>query len=206
MYKRSKSIYYSLVFIIAFIALAIVVGNHPINNFDISISKFVQQFHHPKLDQVMVWISAFGNVSIAFVSMIITATLFFIFKYKREAILVIAISFTGLITFSLKRLFNRPRPTDEYVTIIESYKNNSFPSGHTLSYVVFFGFIIFLMRQLKNIPGYLRNTITCFACFMFIFGPISRIYLGAHWCTDILGGVLIGLVYLNVLIFYYKRT
>ena len=204
MLKSSKSIY-SIILFISFVFLAIFVGNHPINGFDISISRFVQQFRNSTLDQIMIGISAFGNVSIAFASMVITSALFFIFKYKREAIFVMAISFTGVITFSLKRLFSRPRPTDEYVTLIESYKNHSFPSGHTLSYVVFFGFIIFLMQQLKRIPTYLRNMITVFAYFMFIVGPISRIYLGAHWFTDIVGGLLIGLIYLLQLNHFYKK-
>ncbi|MNJ92861.1 undecaprenyl pyrophosphate phosphatase [compost metagenome] len=204
MLKSSKSIY-SIILFISFVFLAIFVGNHPINGFDISISRFVQQFRNSTLDQIMIGISAFGNVSIAFASIVITSALFFIFKYKREAIFVMAISFTGVITFSLKRLFNRPRPTDEYVTLIESYKNHSFPSGHTLSYVVFFGFIIFLMQQLKRIPSYLRNMITVFAYFMFIVGPISRIYLGAHWFTDIVGGLLIGLIYLLQLNHFYKK-
>lgn len=202
---KSQRLLYIVFLTIAFILLAIFVVNNPVNDFDLSISKFVQQFHNTTLDQIMVWISAFGNVSIAFASMIGTALLFIIFKYKREALFVMAISFTGLITFSLKRLFNRPRPTDEYVTIIESYKNNSFPSGHTLSYVVFFGFLIFLMQQLKHIPSYLRYIVTVFAYLMFVAGPLSRIYLGAHWFTDIVGGFLIGMIYLLVLNHYYKK-
>lgn len=202
---KSRHFLFTLLLILAFVLLAIFVGNNPINDFDISISHFVQQFHSPTLDKLMIWISAFGNVSIAFASMVITALLFFIFKYKREALFVMAISFTGLVTFSLKLLFSRPRPTAEHVTLIESYKNHSFPSGHTLSYVVFFGFIIFLMQQLKTIPQYLRIIISVFAYFMFIVGPISRIYLGAHWFTDIVGGLLIGLLYLQYLIFFYRH-
>jgi len=202
---KSSTFIYSIILFIAFVFLAIFVGHYPVNDFDIGISRFVQQFHHPILDKVMVWISAFGNISIAVASMIITTLIFLIFKYKREAVFVMAVSFTGLITFSLKLLFSRPRPTNEYVTIVESYKNHSFPSGHTLSYVVFFGFLILLMRQLKTIPNYLRNIIKLFACFMFIVGPLSRVYLGAHWFTDIVGGFLIGLIYLLQLNYFYKK-
>lgn len=202
---KSSTITYSVILFIAFVILAIFVGNNPVNDFDIGISRFVQQFHNPVLDKVMIWISAFGNISIAVASVVMTTLLFFIFKYKREALFVLATSLTGLITLSLKFLFSRPRPTNEYVTLIETYKNHSFPSGHTLSYVVFFGFIIFLMRQLKSIPSYLRNIISSFSYFMFIVGPISRIYLGAHWFTDIVGGLLIGLLYLQYLNFFYKK-
>lgn len=203
--NNSARLLYSILFIIGFALLAFFVGQYPINNFDLTISRWVQQFHQPVLDQVMIAISTFGNVVVAFCCMAVTAILFFIFKFKREAWFTIAISFTGLFTFVLKRLFNRPRPTDEYVTIIESYRNNSFPSGHTLSYVVFFGFMILLMRKLTTIPTYIRNSVSIFSYFMFIVGPLSRIYLGAHWFTDIVGGFLVGGLYLLHLNYYYKK-
>lgn len=203
---KSRSTIFAILLLLSFILLAIFVSNNPINEFDISISRFVQQFRNPALDQLMIWISAFGNVAVAFVAIVITSLLFYIFKYKREALFIIAISFTGLITLSLKFLFSRPRPTNQHVTLIESYQNHSFPSGHTLSYVVFFGFLIVLMQQLKSIPTYLRNIISLFAYFMFIVGPLSRIYLGAHWFTDIIGGLLIGLLYLIFLIYYYRKS
>lgn len=202
---KSSRLLFSLLLILCFVLLAIFVGKHPVNSFDIGISHFIQQFHSPVLDKIMIVVSVFGNVSVAFCCMAITSLLFFVFKFKREALFILAISFTGLITFSLKRLFSRPRPTDEHVTLIESYQNHSFPSGHTLSYIVFFGFIIFLMRHLKSIPQYLRTGISVFSYFMFIVGPISRVYLGAHWFTDILGGLLIGLLYLLHLNFYYIK-
>ncbi len=204
--NNSARLLYSILLIISFALLAFFVGQYPINNFDLSISKWVQQFHQPVLDQVMIFISAFGNLPVAFGCMAITAILFFVFKFKREAWFTIAISFTGLFTFVLKRLFNRPRPTSEYVTIVESYHNNSFPSGHTLSYVVFFGFMIILMHKLNNISSYIRNSLSLFSYFMIIAGPLSRIYLGAHWFTDIVGGFLVGGFYLLHLNYYYKKV
>jgi len=185
--------------------LAYLVLQHPINKIDTSVSQFVQQFRSPMLDQVMIVISAFGNLSIALASLIITAGILIANKLKREAVFVSCIVFTGIITFVLKRVFDRPRPTADLVTLIDRYQNNSFPSGHTLSYIVFFGFLIFLMKQLTSLPQYWRMGVTVLAYFMCVVGPISRIYLGAHWLTDIIGGLLIGLLYLQQLIWYYKR-
>ncbi|WP_113661146.1 phosphatase PAP2 family protein [Pedobacter nanyangensis] len=204
--NNSPRLFYSILLIISFAVLAFFVGQYPINGFDLAISTWIQQFHQPVLDQVMIIISAFGNVAIAFCCMAVTAMLFFVFKFRREAWFTIAISFTGLLTFILKRLFNRPRPSNEYVTIVESYHNHSFPSGHTLSYVVFFGFLILLMHRLTTIPGYLRTGISAFSYLMIVMGPLSRIYLGAHWFTDILGGFLIGGLYLLHLNYHYKKA
>lgn len=195
----------TIILSIAFIILAIFVAYNPINSIDLTISKFVQQFHGPQLDMLMVVISSFGEVPVALLSLVLTALVFFIFKYKREAIFILFITGTGLVTFILKRLFARPRPTDEQVTLIESYHNNSFPSGHTLSYIVFFGFLILLMHRLTKIPKYIRQTIMGISYFMFIVGPLSRIYLGAHWFTDVVAGFLIGMIYLQVLKHFYVK-
>ena len=196
----------SIWFLLAFILLSVFVRIYPINAFDIAISNFTQRFHTPVLDQAMIFISSFGNVIFAFSALIISALLFFIFNYKREASFMLSIMGTGIVTFVLKLVLGRPRPTADLVDLLETYQNNSFPSGHTLSYVVFFGFLILLMRRLPSIPAYVRNTITTISYFMFVFGPISRIYLGAHWATDILGGILVGILYLQLLRKYYDRV
>ena len=200
-----KHLLISSILLLLFSMLAYLVLQHPINKIDTSVSQFVQQFRSPMLDQVMIVISAFGNLSIALASLIITAGILIANKLKREAVFVSCIVFTGIITFVLKRVFDRPRPTADLVTLIDRYQNNSFPSGHTLSYIVFFGFLIFLMKQLTSLPQYWRMGVTMLAYFMCVVGPISRIYLGAHWLTDIIGGLLIGLLYLQQLIWYYKR-
>lgn len=205
MTPSNKRLLISSILVLLFAILAYFVTLHPVNKIDVSVSKFIQQFSTPALTKAMIVISAFGNLEIALASLIITACIFFVNKLKREAIFVSYITFTGIITFLLKRVFDRTRPTADFVTLIDRYQNNSFPSGHTLSYIVFFGFLIFLTRTLKSVPKYWRITIMSTAYFMCVFGPISRIYLGAHWLTDIIGGLLIGLLYLQQLIWYYKR-
>ncbi len=204
--SKSLLLKYSISLVIAFALLAAFVGNYPINTLDLSVSHHIQQIRNPWLDQLMSIVSKLGDVAFAFSFMLIAASLFFIFRYKREAAFVLAISGTGLITFILKRVFDRARPTEDHVTLLDIYHNNSFPSGHTLSYVVFFGFLIFLMQKIKSLPKYLSNGIKVFSYFMLIAGPLSRIYLGAHWFTDILGGIMIGLLYLQVLTYYYKMS
>ena len=143
--SKSLLLKYSISLVIAFALLAAFVGNYPINTLDLSVSHHIQQIRNPWLDQLMSIVSKLGDVAFAFSFMLIAASLFFIFRYKREAAFVLAISGTGLITFILKRVFDRARPTEDHVTLLDIYHNNSFPSGHTLSYVVFFGFLIFLI-------------------------------------------------------------
>jgi membrane-associated phospholipid phosphatase len=196
---------YAGMLLCSFSLLAFMVYRHPINDFDISISHYIQQYHNLTLDHIMLWVSIFGELPFSIISVLTIALVFYFFKYKREAWFVASVSLTGLLILLLKNLFNRPRPTTEFVRLVESYRFNSFPSGHTLSYVVFFGFIIFLMRELTSLPILWRKILSIISYILIMAIPISRIYLGAHWFTDILGGFLMGLLYLYVLCYCYKK-
>jgi undecaprenyl-diphosphatase len=110
-----------------------------------------------------------------------------------------------LVSSALKILINRPRPTEDVVRILEKAKRQSFPSGHVLFYVLFFGFLALLMYHLKNIPKYIRLIIGIIAVFLIFTVPLSRVYLGAHWFTDVLGGFLLGILSLLILSYLYLR-
>ncbi|RZL41132.1 MAG: phosphatase PAP2 family protein, partial [Pedobacter sp.] len=112
---------------------------------------------------------------------------------------------SGLIILAIKNLINRPRPTAFYVRLVEVNRFQSYPSGHVLSYVLFFGFLIFLMDRLPTIPKATRNVVTYLSAFLMIFIAPSRIYLGAHWFTDTLGGFLLGLICLFPLCYFYLK-
>jgi membrane-associated phospholipid phosphatase len=190
---------------IGFIILTVFISFFPTSVLDIKFSDEVQEHQNPMLDQFMKLISWFGNVPISLYMALITAFLFFIFKYRREALFVLLTLTSGIVSSGLKFLINRPRPTKSLVRIIEHAKQQSFPSGHTLFYVVFFGFLMLLMYLLKTIPVYIRLTVTIVCAGMIFFVPFSRIYLGAHWFTDVLGGFIMGLICLYLLSHLYLK-
>jgi len=72
-------------------------------------------------------------------------------------------------------------------------------------YVVFFGFLILLMVQLEHLSKALKYTVIIISLFFIFTIPFSRIYLGAHWFTDVLGGFLLGLLSLYLLSWLYLR-
>jgi membrane-associated phospholipid phosphatase len=71
--------------------------------------------------------------------------------------------------------------------------------------VVFFGFLLLLMYQLENIIKVIRYIVGVISIFFIFSIPFSRIYLGAHWFTDVLGGFLLGLLSLYLLSWLYLR-
>lgn len=191
--------------IIAFTTLSVFIAKHPILPFDISVSLLIQKYQASWLDKVMLAISFFGELPYSLLSVIIVAAIFYWKKFKLEAFFIASILFSGLIILGIKNIINRPRPTTFYVRLVEVNRFQSYPSGHVLSYVLFFGFLIILMNTMKGIPKSTRTFITCTSAFLVIMIAPSRIYLGAHWFTDTVGGLLLGLIYLFPLCYFYFK-
>jgi membrane-associated phospholipid phosphatase len=192
-----------LILLVGFICLSIFVTYHPIPVIDHKISLFIQKHHSDWLDQVMLWISFFGELPYSLLMVVIVAIIFSLYKYRRESYYISSILLSGLLILAVKNLVDRPRPTQFYVRLVEINRFQSFPSGHVLSYILFFGFMIVLMQTLKNIPRYTKNIVTVISVFYCVMIIFSRIYLGAHWFTDTLGGLILGLICLIVLCYFY---
>lgn len=203
--KRNTIIFILLLLIVAFSALSFFIAEHPILAFDIKTSLFIQQYHADWLDKVMLAISFFGELPYSLLSVVIVAAIFYWQKYKREGIFIATVLLSGLIILGIKNVINRPRPTAFYVRLVEVNRFQSYPSGHVLSYTLFFGFLIILMGSLKNIPKITRNIVTYLSAFLVITIAPSRIYLGAHWFTDTVGGFLLGLICLFPLCYFYFK-
>jgi undecaprenyl-diphosphatase len=188
-----------------FIVLTILVHLFPISAIDLKFSEEIQEHQNPFIDEVMYLISTPGYMPESAIMVGVTSLVFFLFKYKKAALFVLFTAISGLISTLVKALINRPRPAKNLVRIIHETTQQSFPSGHMLFYVVFFGFLILLMFQLENVPKVVRYLVGLISAFFIFTIPFSRIYLGAHWFTDVLGGFLLGLPCLYLLSWLYLR-
>jgi len=191
---------------LGFLVLTAFVFFFPSPLLDREFSAEVQEHQNPLLDALMKAISWFGYIPVAPVMVLSTALLFFIFKYKREALFLILTMISSLVSTVVKLLVDRPRPSDIYVRIIGKNLQASFPSGHVLFYVVFFGFLTLLMYRLKAIRKIIRILVSIVCLFLIFTIPVSRIYLGAHWFTDVLAGFLLGILCLAAIIFFYLKS
>lgn len=204
--SRKRRLFYVLAGItLGFLLLTFVVSFFPVSLLDREFSEEIQQYRNPMLDSVMKAISWPGTSPQSSIMVLSTSLIFLLFKRKRESLFILITLLSGVISRSLKILIDRPRPTDDLVRIIEISKYQSFPSGHVLLYVIFFGFLIILMKQLKYISRALRMTVIVISGFLIFTIPISRIYLGAHWFTDVLGSALLGIAGLFTLSYFYLK-
>ena len=112
-----------------------------------------------------------------------------------------------LLNQALKIIVRRPRPNINPLAVENSF---SFPSGHTMIMVVIGGILIYLLWQKRgdnakcNTKWIARNVIlTVIICLIAITVMFSRIYLGVHYFSDIVGGITSGLLFLFISYYYY---
>lgn len=105
---------------------------------------------------------------------------------------------------ALKLIIGRPRPEDGLVQVTEQASGLSFPSGHTMGTVVFCGIIVYLSFQLIR-HRQLRILVQVLAVAQMFAVGFSRVYTGAHWPSDVLGGFLWGAWFVLLLIVCYRR-
>ncbi len=117
-------------------------------------------------------------------------------RYFRELVIwVIGLVGAGLLNFALKHVIQRPRPDQELA--LAPADGWSFPSGHALGSLVLFGMAAYLLtRVVSRRSAYLAvGTVLAMAVLGIGF---SRVYLGAHWLSDVLGSYLAGACWLAV--------
>lgn len=99
----------------------------------------------------------------------------------------------------LKEIIQRPRPSPDLVEVTDQPSSFSFPSGHAGGSVVLFG-LIFYFASIYIPNQRLRLSIQAACLWIIVVTGIERVYSGHHWPSDVLGGVLYGLLVLAALI------
>jgi membrane-associated phospholipid phosphatase len=94
----------------------------------------------------------------------------------------------------LKQLFQRKRPLSP---LLKAAKGLSFPSGHAIMAVTFYGLLIYIISYMIT-PDILRWVLTFLVVILIILIGFSRIYLRVHYASDVLGGFIIGLLWLMI--------
>jgi len=154
--------------------------------------------------RVVSW--AGDNVFLAGVVVAGAAILLFGVGARREAVVVLlAVMVEQTVKVAIKEIIARPRPTPDLGVnvFIHAKEVYSFPSGHTVHYVVFFGFLWYLTLRLVGARR-LRWPLLALLGVLIALVGLSRVYLGAHWPSDILGGYLLGGAILTATVCFYR--
>lgn len=171
---------------------------------DRTITKMLQKRQHSWVRLFMVGISEIGFPRFAIPLTFGFAALFWALRFRLEAIFILLTSSSHLLNALVKRLIKRPRPTQELVSVTRVINEPSFPSGHVMHYFNLFGLLSYLLATNWH-SGKLRNTlITICITLILCIGP-SRVYLGAHWPSDVMAGYLYGGLWFGGIMSIYLR-
>lgn len=168
--------------------------------FDDTIYQFISSFHTDWITTAMIFISFMASgFMFVFITMLILITVKDKKTGKYIAINLISVFILNQI---LKLLINRERPDILWLTDARGY---SFPSGHSMVSAGFYGYIIYLLNQKIENKQIKYPMIIGLTLFVLLVG-ISRIYLGVHYASDVLGGFIIGILYVVVYIKLIKKN
>jgi membrane protein DedA with SNARE-associated domain/membrane-associated phospholipid phosphatase len=185
---------------VGFILLSQLAGHFPfMHGLNQLVFHALQALHNPPFDHAMVFITGMGDIWLLTGLVILTAVYLFITK-QHLALWhwLAAFIFPLLLVELLKQFYALPRPPG-----IEMLQGYAYPSGHATLATATYGFLaILLARDVR--PAY-RLAIYIFASLLILLIAFSRLYLGAHWLTDVIGGMLLGLAWAALLGIAYRR-
>jgi membrane-associated phospholipid phosphatase len=203
--RRRAAIFQSFVLIAsgAFIALAVAAHFAPYFPIDLVVTRAFQSQQSPALDAIMRAESWIGYIPQADLFVLATTIGLFVAGLRWEAVAAVFAAFgCGLVTY-IKLIVYRPRPTGSLVHVVSSLDTTSFPSGHVVMASVYIGFLAFLAFTLLQ-HSKLRTAILVFAGVLIaLMGP-SRIYLGHHWFSDVMGAYVFGSLWLALTVHFYR--
>ncbi|WP_282111593.1 phosphatase PAP2 family protein [Maribacter stanieri] len=161
--------------------------------YDTTITDYVISYRSPNLTSYFKFMTNVGDVYgyliVLVIFLLLSLLVFKRWKYVVQATLVLALATVS--NMMLKRFIDRARPGIEHLVSVETL---SYPSGHAMSAMAFYGFLIFLVTKFK-IHKVIKYALIAILILLILSIGISRIYLGVHFPSDIAGGFIAGFIW-----------
>ena len=176
-----------------FVELTDTLKTEMLANYDTVITDYVISHRTPTLTVYFKFMTnvgdTYGYLIVLTIFLLISLLVFKRWKYVVQATLVLALA--TISNMMLKRFIDRARPGIEHLVSVETL---SYPSGHAMSAMAFYGFLIFLVLKFKIQKAFKYLLVLLLAVLILSIG-ISRIYLGVHFPSDIAGGFIAGFIW-----------
>ena len=182
-----------LLFFILFIIWTFLMKNNKLIKIDNNIySKMV--IKEPRIT----FLKIFTNLASTIFFIIVCVLLLIVLKNKSLAILIsLLMIIDSLLIFTFKHLFKRERPNIKRLVREKGY---SFPSGHSVSAIFFYGLVAFFII-LSSLAIPLKIGLCAIICLIIFIIGYSRIYLGVHYFSDVIGGFFLGSSYVLLVVY-----
>jgi len=160
-----------------------------LESFDLEISSWIRANPTRNKDRLMRLASSLGENVVFSLIALLAAGILFLVGARWEALAICTVAVVSAVAVGiLKLVFSRPRP-DEGGCQVRTF-GTSFPSGHANSCAAFYLLLAFVLYQF--VPPQLRWLLMAFALAVVFLVGLSRIYLGAHYASDVLAGFATG--------------
>lgn len=161
--------------------------------FDDAVLRWIAEHRPLRLEPVMLEITFLGTGTVVLAVVAVSAMFLWLTRHQYSAALLLISTVGGILLNNLLKVgFDRPRPR-----VFEwgsQALSSSFPSGHAMSAAVVYGTVAYLAARLQK--RHLHRVLTLLAAFLLIvLIAITRLYLGVHYPSDVLAGIIIGLAW-----------
>lgn len=190
--------------LLLFVILGYVVKFHPnyLKGFDWPIQTILRGDLPDSLTFFFSNVTSLINIPVIITWVVVLVGLFLYKKWWSEAILLAGnLALTGILVALLKNVYQRPRPAIQHLVEEGGF---SFPSGHALASTLVVGALVIIVSQrVKN--RHLRHLLQVLLMVFILTIMTSRVYLGVHYPTDVLGSFFLGLGMLHIEFPYYDK-
>jgi membrane protein DedA with SNARE-associated domain len=173
-----------------------VVTSDPIVALDARLEALLAAYREPGLIEAFIWLTLLGKGQVIAVLALSSGALFLLWRRRHLLVpLLVTLLGTEATVQAVKHLIARTRPGADIAYYLE--KSFSFPSGHSALAMTFYGFLIYALA--RDALTWTRRANSAFVGLMVILAVgLSRMYLGVHFLSDVLGGYLVGLLWLII--------
>jgi undecaprenyl-diphosphatase len=171
--------------------------------FDMAVFSFIKPFISDGITSFMVFITFLGTHTFLIpANLILIGYFLFIKKHRWYSIKVPVVAIGSVsIMLGLKLIFSRLRPTDPLLAEVKGF---SFPSGHAMSAMTFYGLLLYLVYRYIKHPVLKWGLIVVLSLLILLIG-LSRIYLRVHYPSDVIAGFSMGVIWLVIALWSTKR-
>lgn len=161
--------------------------------FDDAVLHWIEQHRSPSLEPIMLEITFLGTGTVVMMIVGVSAMFLWLTKHRYSALLLLIATGGGIVLNGLlKGGFGRPRP--QVFDWGQHAVSSSFPSGHAMSAAIVYGTVAYLATRLQ--VRRLHRVLTLLGAALLIMAiALTRLYLGVHYPSDVLAGLIIGLAW-----------
>ena len=191
------------ILVVVLVGIMVLIKNGGIVDFYDGVYNLVTRNTSTFLDnmyKVFTFLASTAYVIVACLAILVICIL----KKKKEIgfVIVGSVAISTIVNNVIKLIFRRPRPEVRRLVVEKSF---SFPSGHTMAAVTLYGILIFFVMKSKLNKG-LKIAISIILGLLPICVAISRIYLGAHFASDVTGAAITSTALLLVEVYFINKN